>query len=115
MEFIARHGLENHTLESFQSTDLLRISEIGLVVPSVREARELLHSKFSLFEYKDYNDKFTAVGDEFGLFILSEHKRIWLGSNKPAEIYKTEVEIVCDKMQEYSFVNLPYKISSVKH
>jgi catechol-2,3-dioxygenase len=35
LEFIARHGLSNAREGHFQSTDVLRISEIGLGVPDV--------------------------------------------------------------------------------
>jgi len=111
VEFIARHNLNNATPGQFQLTDLVRISEIGLVVPDVSTTRELLRSKFSLTEYKNYHDRFAAVGDEEGLFILSVHKRIWLGSDKSAEIFKTEVIIEHNTETEYSFLDLPYKIS----
>lgn len=116
LEFIARHGLD-HAAEakgSFRSRDMLRISEIGLAVPHVPAAREWLHATFSLNVYKEYDDKFSAVGDAFGLLILSEHERIWLGSNRPAEIYKTEVEIECAEEREYVSDCLPYRISSVR-
>jgi catechol-2,3-dioxygenase len=114
LEFIAKHGLDNYSEGPFRSIDLLRISEIGLVVPNVPAARESLHATFSLDAYKEDDDKFSAVGDEFGLFILSEHKRIWLGSNRLAEIYKTEVEIACAEEREYAYVGLPYRILSIK-
>ncbi len=114
VEFIARHGLDYAAAGAFRSTDMLRISEIGLVVPDVPSARDVLHATFSLDAYKEYNDKFTAVGDAHGLFILSEHKRIWLGSNRPAEIYKTAVEIECAEEREYVDDVLPYRISSVR-
>lgn len=112
LELIARHSLKNATKGQFQSSDLIRISEIGLVVPDVPSTRELLNSKFSLTEYKDYYDRFSAMGDEIGLFILSAHKRVWLGSDKPAEIYKTEVTIESDVEKEHYFSGLPYIIRS---
>ncbi len=116
LEFIARHGLD-HAAEakgSFRSTDMLRISEIGLVVPHVPSARDMLRATFSLDPYKEYDDKFSAVGDAHGLLILSEHRRIWLGSNRSAEIYKTEVEFECAEEREYVYDDLPYRISSVR-
>lgn len=112
LEFIARHSLTNTTPGQFQSTDILRISEIGLVVPDVSSTRELLNSKFSITEYKYNNDQFSAVGDEVGLFILSAHKRVWLGSDKPAEIYKTEVIIESEIESKHYFADLPYTIIS---
>lgn len=112
VEFIARHNVLNNASGQFQSTDFLRISEIGIVVPDVPSTRELLKSKFSLTEYKEYHDRFSAVGDEEGLFILSAHKRVWLGSDKPAEIFKTEVIIESNMESEYCFSNLPYVIKS---
>jgi hypothetical protein len=69
---------------------------------------------FSLTEYKDYYGKFAAVGDEVGLFILAECQRVWLGSDKPAGRFRTEVEIECSVEEEVTFSDLPYRITSKK-
>lgn len=110
VEFIARHNLENNTNNPFDEKNLLNISEIGLVVGNVPEAKETLGSRFTIEEYKDSSDKFAAIGDEHGLFILSEYDRIWLGSNKKARYFKTEVKIEGVGKEEYVFNDFPYKI-----
>ncbi|RIE04922.1 hypothetical protein [Cohnella faecalis] len=112
VEFIARHNLNYSSTSPFTSNSLLNISEIGLVVSDVPSTRELLRSRFSIDGYKNNNDcSFAAVGDEDGLFILTAHNRIWLGSNKEAKIYKTEVEIEGAVTKgELIFKDYPYKI-----
>jgi len=112
LEFIARHGLRNAREGHFQNTDVLRISEIGLAVPDVPLTKKVIRSMFSLTEYKDFNDRFAAVGDEVGLFILAECQRVWLGSDKPAEIFKTVVEIECSVEGDVIISDLPYRIIS---
>lgn len=111
VEFIARHNLNHSSTAEFSAESLLNISEIGLVVNDVSSTKELLGSRFSINGYKDYNNSFAAVGDEQGLFILSVNKRVWLGSSKQANIYKTEVVIEGDLNKgELTLKGYPYKI-----
>ncbi|MFD2114787.1 hypothetical protein [Paenibacillus yanchengensis] len=54
---------------------------------------------------------FAAVGDENGLFILSANKRVWLGSNKQADVFMTEVIIESNiNKGEFTLKGYPYKI-----
>lgn len=110
VEFIARHDLENNTSIPFSSNDLINLSEIGLVVSNVPEAIEILNSQFSIACYKNNTDKFAAIGNEDGLFILTEYNRVWLGSNKNAKYFKTEVLIEETRKGVYIFKDFPYNI-----
>lgn len=113
VEFIARHSLDHSSYTSFTAGSLLNISEIGLVVNDVPSTSDLLKSRFSIDRYKDSYDSFAAVGDEEGLFILSANQRVWLGSNKPAGIYKTEVVIESAANKgELIVEGYPYKLAA---
>ncbi|CAH1201808.1 hypothetical protein PAECIP111893_01733 [Paenibacillus plantiphilus] len=113
VEFIARHNFNHSSMDPFTTDSLLNISEIGLVVHHVPAASELLRSYFSIDGYKDSNDSFAAVGDEDGLFILSADQRVWLGSNKKAGVYKTEVVIEgAGNKGELLIEGYPYKITA---
>lgn len=113
VEFIARHSLQNEVLSSFTSNNILNISEIGLVVLDVTSTKDMMNSHLKLDAYKDSNASFAAVGDEQGLFILSSYKRIWLGSEKQAQIFKTEVTIEGDIKGTTYLDSYPYSIISI--
>ncbi len=78
VEFIARKNLEHETKQRFDSSQILNISEIGMPTSNI----ELLYSeinkikKIAIFD-GDF-DRFCALGDEEGLFILiDKHKKKW--------------------------------------
>lgn len=113
VEFIARHSLEHVSSTPFTADSLLHCSEIGLVVDDVPATVGLLKSCFAIDGYKDSYDSFAAVGDEEGLFILSANQRVWLGSDKRASIYKTEILIEGAAAKgELIIEGAPYKITA---
>ncbi|RAP76151.1 VOC family protein [Paenibacillus montanisoli] len=93
VEFIARHSLNNEIDISFTSSTFVNISEIGLVVNDVTRTKTLMKNNLGLDGYKDSDPSFAAVGDEDGLLIVSAPKRVWLGSEKKAAVFRTEVTI----------------------
>ncbi|MFF2090556.1 VOC family protein [Paenibacillus sp. NPDC058174] len=110
VEFISRNSLNNAADTTFSSMSLLNISEIGLVVHDVNSTMKLLESNLQLDAYHDNNNSFAAVGDVDGLFILSAHKRIWLGSDKEADIFRTEVTIEGNDQGTSYVGSFPYNI-----
>ncbi|GGG69458.1 VOC family protein [Paenibacillus radicis (ex Gao et al. 2016)] len=111
IEFISRHSLINEVNTSFSGMSILNISEIGLVVHDVTSTMEFLKSNLKLDAYKNNYNSFAAVGDENGLFILAAHERVWFGSDKKADIFRTEVTIEGgDKGTSY-LGSYPYKIT----
>lgn len=110
VEFIGRHSLKNDEESAFTNRSLLNISEIGLVVHDVQTTVEYLNNNLRLGRYKDSNRSFAAVGDENGLFILSARNRVWLGSQKQAEIFKTEVTIEGTEKGTVNLGSYPYTI-----
>ncbi|GIP37876.1 hypothetical protein J31TS4_11560 [Paenibacillus sp. J31TS4] len=113
VEFIARHTLDNAIHTTFTGEDLLNISEIGLVVKDVPSMKDLLSSNHFINSYKDSSETFAAVGDEDGLLILSAYRRVWLGSTKEADIFKTEVTVEGTQEGVYAIDPYPYKLSVV--
>jgi len=112
VELIARHSLANKTDAPFSAEHLLNISEIGLAVKDVPRAMKLLQTNLLIEGYKDHYETFAAVGDEEGLLILSACRRVWLGSNKQAAIFPTEITISEAPGGNYSIEGYPYHIIS---
>ncbi|MBC5772544.1 hypothetical protein H8S95_00580 [Pontibacter sp. KCTC 32443] len=56
---------------------IVSICEIGLAVPDVPAFATELKNKLELSQWKTGNEKFEAVGDAEGLFILAEENRPW--------------------------------------
>jgi catechol-2,3-dioxygenase len=86
IEFIARKNLRNERNETFDSSHLLEISEIGVPVDNVEECYHSIHSIFSLPVYwGSTKEIFCAAGDEHGLFIIIDKtKKNWFPSNEKA-------------------------------
>ncbi len=113
VEIIARHTLDNANLTPFTCKNLLNISEIGLVVNDVISIKDLLSTNLLINGYKDNKETFAAVGDEDGLFILSAYRRVWLGSDKEAEIFKTEITVEGTHEGVFDIGQYPYSVSFV--
>jgi catechol 2,3-dioxygenase-like lactoylglutathione lyase family enzyme len=78
LELIARHDLAAaESSGRFSSTDLLRISEIGLAVPDVAEAVTSLQNAFGLPIFGTAAPEFTPLGDPDGLLIVVRQGRPW--------------------------------------
>src|SRR5258705_2817568 len=78
VEFIAHHDLPAEASDSFDVQDIVRLSEIGLVVEDVSGMVATLHSWLSLDSYKGFtHHEFTAVWDIYGLVIVVHAGRIW--------------------------------------
>lgn len=79
LEFIARHRLQNAVEESFDSSQILNVSEIGLPSEDVILLANRLIRRLGVSVYKqEPNESFTPVGDEEGLLILPVKDRIWM-------------------------------------
>ncbi len=84
-EFIARHSLPTASDETFSAKSILCVSEIGWVSDDVLAAAKQLSDSYGLSPYLGMSgEKFTAVGDENGLFILVVRHHPWLPSSQPA-------------------------------
>lgn len=93
LEFIVRFDLPYHSPESFSPACITEISEIGLVVPDVIVAAEelLTKNKIPYFPYGPRLNDFIAMGDNYGLILLSNPKRPWVPTAKTARPYPVTI------------------------
>ncbi|MEP7319526.1 MAG: VOC family protein [Panacibacter sp.] len=96
LEFIARFGLNNETIEAFSNKDILSISEIGLVVDNVKTYCNQLRRENNLeyFSRQPASENFTVLGDDNGLLIVVPNGRSWYPTNKPSGKYFTKVKLL---------------------
>ena len=117
LEFIARHELSNASDDPFDSQHILNVSEIGYVVPDVAEAVKSLNS-LGLTPYREPGEKFAAVGDAHGLFIVAETNRPWfptagLPTEVRAEAGPLELTLSSTQPFDYSESGFPYRLRGV--
>ena len=93
LECIAHHDLPNTSDQPFTSSSIIGICEIGIPVEDVTEACKILNNKFEVpyFRKGPRLSVFSVMGDENGLFIVTQAGRGWLPTQQPAEEYFTEV------------------------
>ena len=82
LEFIARKNLPYKNIDAFDYHSLIRISEIGVPVDNISVFYNQLQ-KLSQFKIYDGNfERFCAVGDEEGLFIVvNRNLKRWYPTN----------------------------------
>lgn len=71
VEFIARKNLKNNSTESFSSKSILNISEIGISTLTMKETYNEINNLRPIDVYSGNFDRFCALGDEEGMFILA--------------------------------------------
>jgi len=102
VEFISRFDLKDNVEETFSSSHIRNVSEIGLVFPesSFNDNVNHLLTKYGLsyFVKQPPFFDFGAIGDDNGLFICVPEKRNWFPlKSKPALIFPMQVLIKIDK------------------
>jgi catechol-2,3-dioxygenase len=112
VEFIAHHALPAEASGAFGVQDILRLSEIGLVVEDVPGMVALLHSWLGLDPYHAFtHHEFTAVGDIYGLFIVVHTGRIWFPTgSEQAGVAPVQVTIKGGHESHYQVPHFPYQI-----
>jgi catechol-2,3-dioxygenase len=93
LEFIVRFDLPYHSTEPFSSDCITEISEVGLVVSNVAEKAEELNRQYNIpyFQYGPRLHDFIAMGDNYGLLLLSQTKRPWVPTNKPGQQFPVTI------------------------
>jgi catechol-2,3-dioxygenase len=86
VELIARERAPSDEL-------LVEVSEVGLPVSDVRAAVDFLRAELELPVFDDGGDKFHALGDDHGLFIVVPVGRDWLFTDRPASDAPVRVTI----------------------
>jgi catechol 2,3-dioxygenase-like lactoylglutathione lyase family enzyme len=95
VELIARFDLDNATDGPFSSSQMLSISEVGVVFGEnelEERTKEILQQhQLSYFDKQSPLPQFKAVGDDEGLFIIVPANRNWYPTAKASGIFPEEV------------------------
>lgn len=100
VEFIARKNLNNPTTATFDVSQIVEVSEMGVPTKSIRGIYDYLSQLFSIERYSGDFNRFTAMGDEHGLFIVIDDEKTWIP--KDDEAYFSPFE-VCLKHENNRF------------
>lgn len=84
LELIARHRLPTASEAPFGPESLLGLSEVGFPCPDLAAARAWLEATLGAREWWGLGDRFSAVGDEEGLFIVVPEGHAWVPTDRPA-------------------------------
>ena len=98
-ELIARADLNDFINEPFSSKHIRNVSEIGLVFPEPgfqRSIEQILEDhKLEYFSKQPPLEKFCAIGNDEGLFIIVPENRSWYpGKDKPAGIFPMKISFL---------------------
>jgi catechol-2,3-dioxygenase len=111
-ELIARQTLPARRRDPFSITS---VSEIGLPADDVPALRQDIHNTLGLPIYDGrMSAEFSAVGDEYGLFIIPRTGRVWLpDTGFPAEPAPVTVIVTGEEAADYQYPDYPYHIKVV--
>ena len=111
LEFIARHHLKNAVEGTFDSSQILNVSEIGLPSDDVIDFANEICSTLGISAFKqEPSESFTPMGDDNGLFILPVKDRIWIpNSSVPAKLLPVKVTVEIHG-KRWEITGVPYKI-----
>jgi len=100
VEFIARFDLDNSTEKPFDISVIESISEIGIVTDKPLNLAETLIESYNLvyFNKSIKSEKFAALGNDNGLFIIVETNRKWYPTEQKAEKYFSRIKIEVDSL-----------------
>jgi catechol-2,3-dioxygenase len=100
VEFIARFDLENSTEKLFDISVIESISEIGIVTDKPLDLAETLIESYNLvyFNKSTKSEKFAALGNDNGLFIIVETNRKWYPTEQKAKKYFSRIKIEVDSL-----------------
>jgi len=114
VEYIARHDLKNGDASAFGWSDILYVSEIGLVVDDVAAAAGTLKDMAAVVPYKGGDGTFTAMGDEYGLLLVMKRGRIidFTGNaDHGVRVYRTGINFRGAKAATHQLTPHPYHLT----
>lgn len=106
LEFICRADLNNPTDKPFSVESILNINEIGLVTDQpLQTGNEIIDkTRIEYFAKGPKRDDFVAIGNDNGLFVISNPNRNWYPTQEKAEKWKVRGKIrVADNEYELEF------------
>lgn len=79
LEFITRYANQTYKAPPFTKDSYIAVSEIGIVTKNVPDLADRLHEKYGVpfFHRQPRGNKFTVMGDDEGLLIISKRGRAW--------------------------------------
>lgn len=103
VEFIARFDLQNDVVEKFDSSQILSLSEMGIVTNDVTSFTDKLKNEYKVFDFvKSVNsDTFSAMGDDNGLFIVAVENRNWYPTKVPSQKSPFEIKFINDAEETF--------------
>lgn len=107
VEFISRFDLKTETNERFNSSQILSVSEIGIIADDVSAYAKIIRDKYSINDFsKSQNDEtFSAMGDDNGLFIIVNEARNWYPTKTPSGKFPFEVKFTNNKGKDFCISN----------
>ena len=112
-ELIARHDLANANAGDFRGSDLLNVSEIGIVVDDVPTEAKSLKAALGVETYKgSASQSFEAIGDAHQLLIVVPVGRGWFPTGeKHAAAFPTMAEMRGPATRTRAVAGKPYRVS----
>ncbi len=103
VEFIARFDLQNDVVEKFDSSQILSVSEMGIVTNDVTSFTDKLKNEYKVFDFvKSVNsDSFSAMGNDNGLFIIAIENRNWYPTKVPSQKSPFEIKFINDNGETF--------------
>jgi hypothetical protein len=111
-ELIARHDLPDDSPGPFGPSDVLSVSEIGVVVPDVPAFVAAAREQLGLAPYRPGTPDFAPVGDEHGLLIVAREGRPWFLAEIPARPQPIEMVVEAPLPGRLDLPELGYRITS---
>ncbi len=113
LEYIVHYDLEQETSVSFQPTDVLHISEIGLPVEDVPEQVAFLKEKLGLEPYRGMSsEEFAFIGDIYGQLVVVKIGRPWLPTESVlAAVSPVQLTIRGQEEKKLQILPFPYIIT----
>jgi catechol-2,3-dioxygenase len=94
LEFIARFDIRDTRPAPFTAKNILCVSEIGVATPELKNLVREISETHGVLPYarQPVLRHFAALGDEHGLFIVSEAGRNWFPAGIPSKPFYTRVK-----------------------
>ena len=107
LEFIARFDLDNDSDKPFCISSIQSISEIGIVADAPIKLADKLVEENNLYFFAkgSKSEKFVALGNDNGLFIIVETNRKWYPTEQQAEKHYTKIKITTDGLTRVITMN----------
>lgn len=104
VEFIARKRLKNNSENEFDRSSLIEISEIGVPTKNIEQEYKILNGATDIQIYSGSLERFCAVGDDHGLFIIinKEIKKEWFPTTDQPWSSDFNLQFI-EKGKEYFF------------